>query len=104
MNVKTYLTETFGSKIQLALSELKNESHIVFSSSTSIDDVIKRLRSIYSTKLAAKNIWDVFLAMDFNLQDKLCFTEDLRNLWEQFCIPDELIMFFEHYLTVTAQF
>ena len=85
-DIKTYLTETFGSKIHLALSERKNESHMVFSSSTSIDDVIKRLRSIDSTKLAAKNIRDVFLAMDFNLQDKFCFTEYLRNLWEQFCI------------------
>ena len=39
--VKTYLTETFGSEIQFAPSERKNESHMVFSSSTSIDDVIK---------------------------------------------------------------
>ena len=67
---------------------------MVFSSSTSIDDVIKRLRSIDSTKLAAKKIRDVFLAMDFNLQDKCCDAQDLRNSWEQFCIPDELITFF----------
>ena len=63
---------------------------MVFSSSISIDDVIKRLRSIDSTKLAAKKIRDVFLAMDFNFQGKFCDTKDLRNSWEQFCIPDEL--------------
>ena len=39
--VKTYLTETFGSEIQFALSERKSELHMVFSSSTSIDEVIK---------------------------------------------------------------
>ena len=54
--VKTYLTKTFGSEIQVAPSERKYESHMVFSSSTSIDDVIKRLRSIDSTKLAAIKI------------------------------------------------
>ena len=86
LEVKTYLTDIFGSEIQFAPSERKNELSMVFSSSISIDDVIKRLRSIDSTKLAAKNIRDVFLAMDFNLQDKYCFTKDLRNLWEQFCI------------------
>ena len=32
--------------------------------------------------------------MDFNLQAKFCDAEDLRNSWEQFCIPDELITFF----------
>ena len=52
----------------------KNKIRVKFSS--------KRLRSIDSTKLAAKKIRDVFLAMDFNLQDKLCDTEDLRNSWE----------------------
>ena len=92
--VKTYLTETFESEIQFAPSERKKESHMVFSSSTSTDDVMKRLRSIDSTKLAAKKIRDVFLAMDFNLQDKFCDIENLRNSWEQFCIPDELITFF----------
>ena len=36
----------------------------------------------------------MFLAVDFNLQAKFCDAEDLRNSWEQFCIPDELITFF----------
>ena len=92
--VKTYSTQTFGSEIQFAPSERKNESHVVFSSGTSFDDVIKRLRSIYSTKLATKKIRDVFLAMGFNLQEKFCDAKDLRNSQEQYCIPDELITFF----------
>ena len=50
--------------------------------------------SIDSTKLAAKKIRDVFLAIDFNLQDKFCDAEDLRNPRERFCIPDELITLF----------
>ena len=64
----------------------KNKIRVKFSS--------KRLRSIDSTKLAAKKIRDVFPAMDFNIPDKFCDAEDLRNSWEQFCIPDELITFF----------
>ena len=32
--------------------------------------------------------------MDFNLQDKFCDAEDLRNPRERFCIPDELITLF----------
>ena len=51
---------------------------MVFSSSISIDDVIKRLRSIDSKKLAAKKIRDVFFAMDFNFQDKFCDAEILE--------------------------
>ena len=67
-----------GSEIQFAPSERKNELSMVFSSSISIDDVIKRLRSIDSKKLAAKKIRDVFLAMDFNFQDKFCDAEILE--------------------------
>ena len=92
--VKTYLTETLVSEIQFAPSEQKNESQMIFLSRISVDGVIKRLRSIDSTTLAAKKIRDIFLAMDFNLQDKFCDAEDLRNLREQFCISDELITFF----------
>ena len=85
LEVKTYLTDTFGSEIQFAPSERKNELSMVFLSSISIDDVIKRLRSIDSKKLAAKKIRDVFLAMDFNFQDKFCDAEILeirRNTFE----------------------
>ena len=32
--------------------------------------------------------------MNFNLQDKFCDMEDLKDSWKQFCIPDELITFF----------
>ena len=41
--VKTYLNETFRSEIQFTPSEWKNESHVVFLSSISIKDVIKRV-------------------------------------------------------------
>ena len=107
--VKIYLTETFGSEIQFAISERKNESHMVSSSSVSNDDVNKRLRPIDSTKLAAKKIRDIFLAMDFNLQDKFCDVEELRNSWEPFCTPDELITLFGtlfniNYATLTPNF
>ena len=78
LEVKTYLTDTFGFEIQFAPSERKNELSMVFLSSISIDDVIKRLRSIDSKKLAAKKIRDVFLAMDFNFQDKFCDAEILE--------------------------
>ena len=32
--------------------------------------------------------------MNFNLPDKFCDMEDLKDSWKQFCIPDELITFF----------
>ena len=67
---------------------------MVFSSSESIEDVIKRLRSIDPAKVVVKKIREAFLARDFNLQDTFCDVEDLRDSWKQFCIPDELITFF----------
>lgn len=55
INVKEsiFITNTeVKNYFQFTPSERKNESHIVFSSSLS--DVIKRLRSIDSTKLSGK--------------------------------------------------
>ena len=47
--------------------------------------------------------------MDFNLQDKFCDVEELRNSWEPFCTPDELITLFGtlfniNYATLTPNF
>ena len=100
--LKTYFTEAFGWEIQFAPSEWKNESHMVISSSLSIEDVIKRLKSVSSTKVAAKKIREAFLAMDFNLQDKFCDAQDLKDSWGQFCVPDKLITFLEHCLIQTT--
>ena len=57
INVKEsiFITNTeVKNYFQFTPSERKNESHIVFSSSLSIGEVIKRLRSIDSTKLSGK--------------------------------------------------
>ena len=52
----TFLTEHFAEKIQLCPSERANESLFVFSSSICINDVVKRLRSLDTTKNVAEKL------------------------------------------------
>ena len=51
-----FLTEHFAEKIQFCPSDGANESLFVFSSSICINDVVKRLRSLDTTKNVAEKL------------------------------------------------
>ena len=76
-DVKNFLTEHFAEEIQFCPSERANESLFVFSSSICINDVVKRLRFLETTKNVAEKLWKNFLEIDFDLNDKFCDGEDL---------------------------
>ena len=68
--VKNILTEHFAKKIQFCPSERANQSLFVFSSSICINDAVKRLCSLYTTKNVAEKLRKSFLEIDFDLNDK----------------------------------
>ena len=78
----TFLTEHFVEKIQLCPSERANESLFVFSSSICINDVVKRLRSLDTTKNVSEKLRKNFLEIEFDLNDKFFDGEDLLGSWD----------------------
>ena len=59
--VKNLLTEHFAEKIRFCPSERAKKSLFVFSSSICITDVVKRLRSLDTTKNIAEKLRKSFL-------------------------------------------
>ena len=89
--VKNFLTEHFAEKIQFCPPERANESLFVFSSSICINDVVKRLRSLDTTKNVAEKLRKSFLEIDFDLNYKFCDGEDLLGSWDNLPLFDEIL-------------
>ena len=98
--VKLYLTEHFDTKIQFCPSERRNESLFVFSSTLSLEDVVKKLRSVNVMKEAAEIIREALKRADFNLNDKFGDAYELVSSWEGTAMPDCLMSFFSSLLKV----
>ena len=92
--VKLYLTEHFQDDVQFCPSERRNESMFVFSSALSVEDVVKKLRSVNVIKEAAVTIREALRNVDFNLNDKFGDAHELKSSWERIAIPDCLVSFF----------
>ena len=67
-------------KFNFGPSEQANESLFIFSSPISLNDVVKRLHSLDTTKNVAEKLRKSFLEIDFDLNDKFCDGEDLLVL------------------------
>ena len=87
--IKTFMEDTFGEDIQLCSSERKNQSLFVFSSKISIKDILNKLQSLDTTKAVATKLRESLLSVDFNLNNKFCDAEELRELWQTTKMPDE---------------
>ena len=85
-----FLTEYFAEKIQFCPSQRANKSIFVFSSSTCINDLVKHLRSLDTTKNVAEKLRLSFLEIDFELNDKFCDGEGLRGSSDNLPLSDEL--------------
>ena len=80
-------------KNQFCPPERANDSLLVFSSSICISDVVKRLRSLDTTKNVAEKLRRSFLEIDFDLNDKFCDGEDLLGSWDNLPLSDEILTF-----------
>ena len=77
--LKAFLEEEFQTNIQFCLSDSKNKSQFVYSSSVSVNDAINKLRSSDCVKNAAEHISKVPLNVDFGLEDRFCDAQELKN-------------------------
>ena len=93
-DLKAFMEEEFGNNIQFCLSECKNKSQFVCSSSVSVNDSINKLRSLDCVKVAKEHIRKALLNVDFGLEDKFCDAQELRGSWSNTQIPDALLTFF----------
>ena len=94
--VKRFLVEEFGDEIKICEPEQKNQSQFVFSSSVSVEDVVKSPRSLNAVKTAALEIRNALLKVDFGLDDRFCNAQELKDSLQNTKVPDVLLSFFQH--------
>ena len=92
--LKAFLEKEFQTNIQFSLSESKDKSQIVYSSSITVKDAINKLRSIDCVKNAVQYIRKVLLNVDFCLEDKFCDAQELKDSYSNTQIPDVFLSFF----------
>ena len=92
--LKAFLEEEFQTNIQFCLSDSKNKSQFVYSSSVSVNDAINKLRSLDCVKNAAEHIRKVLLNVDFGLEDGFCDAQELKNSYSNTQLPGVLLKFF----------
>ena len=96
--VKLYLMENFNDDIQFYPSEGCVESMFLFSSTLSIEAVLKKLRSMNVLKEAAETICQALTNIDINLYDKFGDPHELKYLWEKLRFWIVLFLFALPYL------
>ena len=93
-DVKLFMLEHFQGTIQFCESEQANKSLLAFSSDLEMRDVIKKLRSLNTVKIAAQTIRKCLLEADFGLEDKYCDAQELNHSWKDMVLPTRLGAFF----------
>ena len=88
------MLEHFRDKIQFCESEQANESLLAFSSDLEMRDVIKKLRSLTTVKMAAQTIRKCLLEAVLDLEDKYCDAQELNHSWKDMVLPAGLGAFF----------
>lgn len=91
--IKLFMEETFGERIQFCISERKNQSTVVCSSSITVNDAVNLLRNMNIVKEAASQLRKALLGIYFGIDDKFCDSEELKNSWRTTRMPDDLITF-----------
>ena len=98
--VKLFMLEHFQDKIQFCESEQANESLLAFLSDLEMRDVIQKLRSLNTVKIAAQTIRKCLLEADFDLEDKYCDAQKLNHSWKDMVLPAGLGAFFSVFYNV----
>ena len=91
--IKLFMKETFGDRIQFCAAERKNQSILVCSSSITVNDAINLLRNTNVVKEAASKLCHALLKIDFGIDEKFCDSEELKTSWQTTRMPDDLITF-----------
>ena len=102
--VKLLLVEFLSDKIQFCKPYQANQLLIVFSSNLSVEHIIRKLQSINTIKSAATEIRKSLNESTFDLKNKFCNAEGLKNSWNNTHMPHELIYFFSHLFNIPQSY
>ena len=98
--VKLYLTEHYGERIQFSKSSIKNQSTLVFSSELSVQNIIEKVRSTNVIKEAASSPFVMLMKQSFHIDDKYCDADELSESWQKTLFPDEVMTFFSTFFNI----
>ena len=98
--VKLYMVEIFGDRIQFSKPKERNQSLLVYSSTLTADQVADKLRALDSVRDAGQLIRQSLLTTDFNLDDEFGEAIQLEHSWKRTSVPEPLIEFLSQILNV----
>ena len=90
-HARKLLVDHYGDEIRFCPSHRKNESDLVFSVDVTLDDVAKCLRNRNACQTAGEILSEAFDKVDFNLADKFCDANEIRQSWLNTCMPDDFL-------------
>lgn len=93
-DVRTFIENSYQNNISFINSTQRNQSALVFKSSITRDDDIRRLSSVNIIENIAKLIKESLSKVIFGLNDRFCEMLDLEDVWNDLEIPDPLLKFF----------
>ena len=91
--MKVFLEEELGNNTRFCLSESKNKSQFVYSSS--VDAMMLSINFAHEIciKAAEEQIRKVLFSVDLGLEDKFCNAQKLRDSWSNTQLPDVLLTY-----------
>ena len=87
------VTNILSEHFQFCPSEQANKSLFVFSPSTCINDLVKRLSYFDKTKNFSEKLWKSFVKIDFDLNEKFYDGKDLLGSRDNLTLTDEIFTF-----------
>lgn len=93
-DVKKYLIDFYGDKIQFCPSHKVNEPELCFSADITVEELAQKLRCQNVVRSAGEILRESLEKVNFNLDDSFCDGNELKDSWENTPIPDQLMTFF----------
>ena len=91
-DVKKFLIDYYGNRIQFCPSHRVNEPEMCFSADISIEDLTRTPRNKDVVRSAGEILREAFNQIDFKLADRFCDGNELKESWEN--TPDQVLTFF----------
>jgi hypothetical protein len=97
--IKKFILENYGEQVTFCEPHRKYESEVVFSSSISPADMVKKIQIHESVAYTGKLIREKLRTVDFGLDDSFCDEADLHDAMKT-KLPEEVITFLANLLNI----
>lgn len=101
--VKVLLSHHFGEKIRFSTPKQVNKSLLFFSADVTQESLAETIRCTDPVRECAEVLRQSLMSVNFDLTDRFCDANDLKEAWNATVIPEPLLRFFGHLLNFDTQ-